>query len=221
MPLWASGCPSDGPRSAAWEFTHIAASHRGSGGRSRGSRRKRPNRRRALSLPSSYTSEGLRLLLRKGLPQPQEQQGREPSGLSKPAGPAPSGEFPPGEAIQSRDKPLFLWPSATIRFARIPILQCAVCSICNTRRSHSLISGHCGRLPCMQHLSMTAFTCSLRREGCLMDKNRQVIWETSDDVPTVLALMAAICLWGFVASAAMIYSSTLAQWTGRIASTAG
>ena len=27
--------------------------------------------------------------------------------------------------------------------------------------------------------------------------------------PTVLALMAAICLWGFVASAAMIYSSAL------------
>jgi hypothetical protein len=54
-----------------------------------------------------------------------------------------------------------------------------------------------------------------------MDKDRQVIWETSDDVPTVLALMAAICLWGFVASAAMIYSSTLAQWTGRIASAAG
>jgi hypothetical protein len=44
-----------------------------------------------------------------------------------------------------------------------------------------------------------------------MDKNRQVIWETSDDVPTVLALMAAICLWGFVASAAMIYSSALAH----------
>jgi hypothetical protein len=44
-----------------------------------------------------------------------------------------------------------------------------------------------------------------------MDKNRQVIWEMSDDVPTVLALMAAICLWGFVASAAMIYSSTLAH----------
>jgi hypothetical protein len=43
-----------------------------------------------------------------------------------------------------------------------------------------------------------------------MDKNRQVIWEMSDDVPMVLALMAAICLWGFVASAAMIYSSALA-----------
>jgi hypothetical protein len=44
-----------------------------------------------------------------------------------------------------------------------------------------------------------------------MDKNRQVIWEMSDDVPTVLALMAAICLWGFVASAALIYSSALAD----------
>ncbi len=54
-----------------------------------------------------------------------------------------------------------------------------------------------------------------------MDKDKLPTWETSDDVPTVLALMAAICLWGFVASAAMIYSSTLAQWTGRIASTAG
>ena len=42
-----------------------------------------------------------------------------------------------------------------------------------------------------------------------MDKNRQVIWEMSYDMPTVLTLMAAICLWGFVASAAMIYSSAL------------
>ena len=54
-----------------------------------------------------------------------------------------------------------------------------------------------------------------------MDKNKRPAWEASDDVPTVLALMAAIYLWGFVASAAMIYSSTLAQWTGRIASAAG
>jgi hypothetical protein len=54
-----------------------------------------------------------------------------------------------------------------------------------------------------------------------MDKNKLPTWETSDDVPTVLALMAAIYLWGFIASAAMIYSSTLAQWTGRIASAAG
>ena len=43
-----------------------------------------------------------------------------------------------------------------------------------------------------------------------MDKNRQVIGEMSDDIPTVLALMAAICLWGFVASATIIYSSALA-----------
>jgi hypothetical protein len=46
----------------------------------------------------------------------------------------------------------------------------------------------------MHHLSMTAFTCSLRREGCLMDKNRRVIWEMGDDVATVLALVAFICL---------------------------
>ena len=44
-----------------------------------------------------------------------------------------------------------------------------------------------------------------------MDKNRQATWEMSYDVPTVLALVAAICLWGFVASAAMIYSSALAD----------
>jgi hypothetical protein len=50
-----------------------------------------------------------------------------------------------------------------------------------------------------------------------MDKDKLPTWETSDDVPTVLALMVAIYLWGFVASAAMIYSSTLEQWTGRIA----
>ena len=42
-----------------------------------------------------------------------------------------------------------------------------------------------------------------------MGNNRQVIWEMSYDVPTVLALMAAICLWAFVASATMIYSSAL------------
>jgi hypothetical protein len=64
----------------------------------------------------------------------------------------------------------------------------------------------------MQHLSMTAFTCSLWREGCLMDKNKQLIWEAIDDVPTVLALMAVIGLWGFVACAATIYSSTLGHW---------
>jgi hypothetical protein len=44
-----------------------------------------------------------------------------------------------------------------------------------------------------------------------MDKNKLIVWDASDDVPTVLALMAAICLWGFVASAATIYSSTLAH----------
>jgi hypothetical protein len=42
-----------------------------------------------------------------------------------------------------------------------------------------------------------------------MDKNKHFMWEANDAVPTVLALMAAICLWGFVASAAMIYSSAL------------
>jgi hypothetical protein len=44
-----------------------------------------------------------------------------------------------------------------------------------------------------------------------MDKNKHLMWEADDAVPTVLALMAAICLWGFIASAAMIYSSTLAH----------
>jgi hypothetical protein len=39
-----------------------------------------------------------------------------------------------------------------------------------------------------------------------MDNNKQ---QMNDAGPTVLALMAAICLWGFVASAAMIYSSAL------------
>jgi hypothetical protein len=41
-----------------------------------------------------------------------------------------------------------------------------------------------------------------------MDKNKQ---QMNDAFPTVLTLMAAICLWGFVASAALIYSSALAQ----------
>jgi hypothetical protein len=44
-----------------------------------------------------------------------------------------------------------------------------------------------------------------------MDKNKHLMWEANDALPTVLTLMAAICLWGFVASAAMIYSSTLAD----------
>jgi hypothetical protein len=42
-----------------------------------------------------------------------------------------------------------------------------------------------------------------------MDNNKHLMWEANGAVPTVLALMAAICLWGFIASAAMIYSSTL------------
>jgi hypothetical protein len=44
-----------------------------------------------------------------------------------------------------------------------------------------------------------------------MDKNKHLMWQLNDAGPTVLALMAAICLWGFVASAAMIYSSALAD----------
>ena len=43
-----------------------------------------------------------------------------------------------------------------------------------------------------------------------MDRSKHFMWEANDAIPTVLALMAAICLWGFVASAAMIYSSALA-----------
>ena len=44
-----------------------------------------------------------------------------------------------------------------------------------------------------------------------MDKDKHLMWEANDAIPTVLALVAAICLWGFVASAATIYSSTLAH----------
>jgi hypothetical protein len=44
-----------------------------------------------------------------------------------------------------------------------------------------------------------------------MDKNKHLMWQVNDAGPTVLALMAAICLWGFVASVAMIYSSALAN----------
>jgi hypothetical protein len=43
-----------------------------------------------------------------------------------------------------------------------------------------------------------------------MDMSKHLFFEASDAGPTALALMAAICLWGFVASAAMIYSSALA-----------
>jgi len=42
-----------------------------------------------------------------------------------------------------------------------------------------------------------------------MDNNKRLMWEADSAVPTVLALVAAICLWGFIASAATIYSSTL------------
>jgi hypothetical protein len=41
-------------------------------------------------------------------------------------------------------------------------------------------------------------------------KDKHLMWE-NDAIPTALALVAAICLWGFVASAATIYSSTLAH----------
>jgi hypothetical protein len=77
---------------------------------------------------------------------------------------------------------------------------------------HILISAPLKVLACRQFPSVTALACSFWREGCLMDKNKLPTWEAIDDVPTVLALMAAICLWGFVASAVTIYSSTLAHW---------
>ena len=41
------------------------------------------------------------------------------------------------------------------------------------------------------------------------NNNKHLMWEADGAVPTVLALVAAICLWGFIASAATIYSSTL------------
>ena len=44
-----------------------------------------------------------------------------------------------------------------------------------------------------------------------MDKDKHLMWEANDAIPTALALVAAICLWGFVASAATIYSSALAH----------
>jgi hypothetical protein len=45
-----------------------------------------------------------------------------------------------------------------------------------------------------------------------MDKDKLLMWEAGVDALTVVALLAAICLWGFVASAATIYSSTLGHW---------
>jgi hypothetical protein len=75
---------------------------------------------------------------------------------------------------------------------------------------HNLIARHRAASACRQYPLVTAFACSLWRKGCPMDKNNLFMWEASNDVPAVLALMAAICLWGFVASAAMIYSSALA-----------
>ena len=44
-----------------------------------------------------------------------------------------------------------------------------------------------------------------------MDKDKHLIWEANDAIPTALALVAVICLWGLVVSAATIYSSTLAH----------
>jgi hypothetical protein len=64
---------------------------------------------------------------------------------------------------------------------------------------------------CTQFPSVTAFTSSFWRGGCLMDKDKHLTWEANDAIPTALAQVAAICLWGFVASAATIYSSTLAH----------
>jgi hypothetical protein len=45
--------------------------------------------------------------------------------------------------------------------------------------------------------------------GCPMDKNNQLKWEMSEDVPSVLALMAFISLWGVLTTAATIYCTTL------------
>lgn len=42
-----------------------------------------------------------------------------------------------------------------------------------------------------------------------MDKNDQLKWEMSEDVPSVLALMAFISLWSFLTTAATIYCTTL------------
>jgi hypothetical protein len=44
--------------------------------------------------------------------------------------------------------------------------------------------------------------------GCPMDKDNQLKWEMSEDVLSVLALMACISLWGFLTTAATIYSAT-------------
>jgi hypothetical protein len=44
-----------------------------------------------------------------------------------------------------------------------------------------------------------------------MDKDKQLMWEANDAIPVALAVVAVICLWGFVASVATIYSSTLAH----------
>lgn len=41
-----------------------------------------------------------------------------------------------------------------------------------------------------------------------MDKDNQLKWEMSEDVLSVLALMACISLWGFLTTAATIYSAT-------------
>ena len=103
-------------------------------------------------------------------------------------------------------------PSSLRREALGVLLPPCLIKLEHSPAGHTLISGQSARSTCLQYLSMTASACSLRREGCLMDKNKYFMWEASDDVPTALALVAAICLWGFVASAATIYSSTLGHW---------
>src|ERR1700737_3852385 len=81
------------------------------------------------------------------------------------------------------DEPLHAAPLISLRCETLGILAPCLIKLAHSPAHYTLISDQCGRSTCMQHLSMTAFTCSLRCKGCLMVKLKQLISRSLDDVP--------------------------------------
>jgi len=55
---------------------------------------------------------------------------------------------------------------------------------------------------------VTAWDRSLWRGGCPMDPDKHLRWEASADVPSMLALLVFISLWGLFSAAATLYYSS-------------
>jgi len=50
-----------------------------------------------------------------------------------------------------------------------------------------------------------------RREGCPMDKNWRSVLDESVDIPSMVALMVFVGLWGFATCTAAMYFTALTQ----------